>query len=497
MNIELTLDPSKLTVIREMDSRVQSYNIEMTELTGGTFWTPYTPEQISGEEAFPTCEKREDILKLLAGMQTKVEPINLYDTKIRSFAKALGPVIVRFSGSWATRTYYDFDGSTKGKAPEGFEYVLTREQWQGALDFVKAINGQILVSVANSFGVHGNGTGAWMPEQAELLWKYTEEQGMKIHYAEFMNEPNMLNGMCLPEGYGLEEYGRDFDLFARWLRTNHPETKLVGPCSAENERGAAAGGITAQLLKTEDVLKLCREKPDYYSYHSYNGLSERGQVFGIHFDFSEVTTESYLGVTMDDLEYHRELRDKYVPGAEMWVTESADAGCGGNTWAPTYVETLRYVDELGRFNASTRGILFHNTFASSAYGLLDEQTHMPRPQYWGALLYSRLAGTTVYDTKEPIREGAHVYAHSRKDGKQGICYIIINNSKEDRTVLQVPACTCYTLSSDALRSREIKLNGEWIRAGENGEIPELKGRETPTGTLVLEPCTITYLLTDL
>ena len=37
MSIELTLNPEKLEVIREMDPRVQSYNIEMTELTGGTF----------------------------------------------------------------------------------------------------------------------------------------------------------------------------------------------------------------------------------------------------------------------------------------------------------------------------------------------------------------------------------------------------------------------------------------------------------------------------
>ena len=159
MSIELTLNPEKLEAIREMDPRVQSYNIEMTELTGGTFWVPYTPEQISGEEAFPTCDKMEDMMKMLAGMQTKVPAINLYDEKIRSFAKAFGPVVIRFSGSWATRTYYDFDGHTGGKAPEGFEFVLTKEQWQGALDFVKAVNGQILVSVANSFGVHEDHTG--------------------------------------------------------------------------------------------------------------------------------------------------------------------------------------------------------------------------------------------------------------------------------------------------------------------------------------------------
>ena len=420
MSIELTLNPEKLEVIREMDPRVQSYNIEMTELTGGTFWVPYTPEQISGEEAFPTCDKMEDMMKMLAGMQTKVPAINLYDEKIRSFAKAFGPVVIRFSGSWATRTYYDFDGHTGEKAPEGFEFVLTKEQWQGALDFVKAVNGQILVSVANSFGVHEDHTGAWMPEQAEILWKYTEEQGMKIEYAEFMNEPNMLNGMCLPDGYTLDDYGRDYDLFAKWLRENHPETKLVGPCSAENERGAAAGGMAALLLGTEDIMKRCKEAPDYYSYHSYNGISERGQMFGAHFDFDAVTSEYYLGATMEDLHYNETIRDKYAPGAEMWVTESADAACGGNTWGPTFVETIRYVDELARFNVNTKGIIFHNTLASSAYGLLDADTHMPRPQYWGALLYSRLAGTTVYDTKEEIREGAHCLLYTSSDASRRI-----------------------------------------------------------------------------
>lgn len=494
MSIELTLDPEKLEVIREMDSRMQSYNIEMTELTGGTFWVPYTPEQISGEEAFPVCENVQDMMNVLAGMQTKVPAINLYDKRIRSFAKALGPVVVRFSGSWATRTYYDFDGHTDGKAPEGFEFVLTKEQWQGALDFVKEVGGQILVSVANSSGVHENGTGAWMPEQAELLWKYTEEQGMTIDYAEFMNEPNMLNGMCLPEGYTLEDYGRDHDLFAKWLRENHPETKLVGPCSAESERGASAGGFAALLLKTEDIMKQCKEIPDYYSYHSYNGISERGQMFGAHYDFEAVTTEAYLGATMDDLHYNEKIRDRYVPGAEMWVTESADAACGGNTWAPTFVETIRYVDELARFNVNTRGIIFHNTLASSAYGLLDAGTHMPRPQYWGGLLYSRLAGTTVYDTKEELREGAHVYAHSRKDGEKGVCYIIINNSREEETIVHVPECTRYTLSSGSLRSQEIRLNGALVTAGWDGTIPELKGAETDEGALVLEPCTVTYLV---
>ena len=466
----------------------------MTELTGGTFWAPYTQGQIEGTEEFPSPNDPTKIIELLKGLHVKFPEIDLYEPRIRTLGKALGPAIVRFSGSWATRTYYDFDGHTNGVVPEGFEFVLTREQWKGALDFVKAINGQILVSVANSFGVHENGTGAWQPDQAKLLWDYTAQQGMTIDYAEFMNEPNLLSNMMLPEGYGPAEFGRDHDLFAKWLQENHPETKLVGPCGADSPRGAMMGGTMLNMVECTPLLDACTIMPEIFSYHSYNGISERGQFFGAHHDFSEILTEKYLGLTMEDCGYYKGLRDKYAPGTDMWVTESADAACGGNTWAPTFVETIRYVDELARFSLNARGVIFHNTFASSAYGLLDSETHEPRPQYWGGLLFNKLAGNTVYDTAEPIREGVHLYAFDRKDGKDGICYVYINNSKAESVELDVPNCTLYTLSADKLRSREIKLNGRVLAMPDVNIIPDLSGDKQDAGSITLGPCTVSFIV---
>lgn len=496
MALTITLEPSKLTKIREMDARVQSYNVEMTELTGGTFWKPYTPEQVAGTEEFPKPENAQEMMKIIRGMQTKQPAINLYDEKIRTLAKAFGPVIIRISGSWANRTYYDMDNHTNGVVPEGFEFVLTKEQWQGALDFVKEVNGQILLSVANCTGVHENGTGVWMPDQAKVLWDYTEAQGMTIDYAEFMNEPNLLHGMMLPEGYTSDDYGRDHDLFAKWLQENHPETKLVGPCSADGDRGSVQGGFGALLLRTNELMEKISIMPEIFSYHSYNGISERGQLFGQHYDFSEVMNTDYLTVTMEDLDFHLPMRDKYMPGAPMWITESADAACGGNTWASTFVESLRYVTELAVFNQRTDGVIFHNTLASSAYGLLDAETHEPRPQYWAALLYSKLAGTTVYDTHEKLVEGGLVFAHNRKDGKDGVCYIIVNNSKTESTAVNVPTCETYILSSDTIRSLDIQLNGTVLKMVNDTTLPELNGEKREAGVVELPPCSVSFIVTE-
>ncbi len=32
----------------------------------------------------------------------------------------------------------------------------------------------------------------------------------------------------------------------------------------------------------------------------------------------------------------------------------------------------------------------HNTLATSEYSLIDQDTHMPKPNYWAALLWTRL-----------------------------------------------------------------------------------------------------------
>ena len=42
-----------LTKLHDVDPALVSYNVEMTEVTGGTFWKAYTPEQIAGTEPFP------------------------------------------------------------------------------------------------------------------------------------------------------------------------------------------------------------------------------------------------------------------------------------------------------------------------------------------------------------------------------------------------------------------------------------------------------------
>ena len=70
----------------------------------------------------------------------------------------------------------------------------------------------------------------------------------------------------------------------------------------------------------------------------------------------------------------------------MWLTKTADSVCRGNPWASTFLDTFRYLDQLGRLARAGVHVVMHNTLAASDYGLLEEGTFRPRPNDWGALL---------------------------------------------------------------------------------------------------------------
>ena len=43
MALNIKLEIGNLEVLRTVTPRLMSYNVEMTEVTGGTFWKAYTP----------------------------------------------------------------------------------------------------------------------------------------------------------------------------------------------------------------------------------------------------------------------------------------------------------------------------------------------------------------------------------------------------------------------------------------------------------------------
>ena len=494
--IKLNSAPPKF--IRNVDERLMSYNVEMTEVTGGTFWKAYTPEQIAGTEPVPPLVNLADMVKL----QEWYDPIDTKNERLINLSKAFGPVWVRVSGTWANKTYYNFDGKYEpGVVPEGFQNVLQKDQWLSLLDFVKAVDGKLLISFANCPGIHDAET-PWSPWQAKQIMDLSIEYGVPVNAVEFTNEPNLMSTSGFPKGYTAAHFRRDQEIANAWVRENYPDVLLVGPSSTDStviemgpgaKGGAGIGDAMPDAVTTHDLMAEYKVPMDVFTYHYYNGISERLESVmpAGHWQASQAHTDDYLAMAGLCARSYAPIRDKYMPGAQMWVTESGDAGGGGNTWGSTYLDVLRTLNELGDFSTATDGIIFHNTLASSDYGFLQHGTFEPRPNYWAVLLWNTLMGTGVYDA---CAEG-HVYCHSRKDGKPGYAYLMVNNDLENAMTVELPGeATLYALAGrDGMRSSVMTLNGRELIAGEKGELPDLSG-EAVSGTVEIAPGSCAFIV---
>jgi hypothetical protein len=474
--------------IGAIEERYQSYNIEMIEVTGGRFWKPYGPELSAAlnQSSSPSRQSGNDTP---SGMNPALyqyrPPIDLTNARLRKLAAALGPAYVRISGTWANTTYFSESEDVPASPPPGFSGVLSHAQWKDVIAFSKAANAEIVTSFAIGVGVRDS-TGRWTVEQAKRVLDYTRTIGGRIAAAEFMNEPTLATMGGAPDGYDAAAYGRDFKLYHAFIRQAAPDMLILGPGSV--------GDGSAPMLKTSDLLASSQPaKVDAFSYHHYGALSERCKAIGMQTKAEDALSEQWLRRTDEALAFYRELRDQFAPNTPFWLTETADAACGGNSSARTFLDTFRYVDQLGRLAKQDVRVVIHNTLVASDYGLLDDKTLEPKPNYWGALLWRRMMGPTVLDSGVPIQNDLHIYAHCLRGRSGGVAILAINSSRIEPKSLDLPTPgDRYTLAAEKLEDTRVQLNGRPLELGADDDIPDLQGAPTQPGRLELAPATITF-----
>jgi hypothetical protein len=486
------LAPASLRPVAKVDERFQSYNIEMAEVIGGRFWAPYPkPGEKTADRAGPSGG-----VDLAATMFRKREPLDLaHNRRLINLTRALGPAYVRVSGAWANTVFFqDEDAPAPATPPPGYQGVLTRAQWAGVVSFAKAVDAKIVTSFPVNQAAR-DADGVWDPDQARRLVNYTRSIGGSIYAAELINEPNVGPMVGLPKGYSAADFARDEAVFLKFLRTDAPVIKSVGPGST-GEAGFRMFPRTPGEISTEAMLSAePQPKFDIYSYHFYGAVSERCAQLGKNVGISpqDALSESWLARTDQGFAYYKALHDKFEPGTPIWITETAEASCGGDRWAASFLDTFRYVDQMGRLAKQNVAAIFHNTLAASDYALIDDTTWEPRPSYWAAVLWRRLMGTTVLDAG-PIRPGLHVYAQCLRDRPGGVAYVAINLDRTKPAALELPsAAQRYTLTSDDLVGQTVKLNGRVLKLAADDQLPPLAGIKAPKGKLMLAPASITFL----
>jgi len=464
----------------------------MVEVVGGEFWKPYTlMDKLPSADAVSTY----DISQRNEALYRKLNPIDLADRRLLNLAKAIAPAYVRVSGTWANATYFQDDEKPAAKAPAGFVNVMTRRQWKGVLDFVKATDSKLITSFAVSNGVRDK-AGAWTPVEAQKLLNYTRSLGGSIDAAELFNEPTMPTaGGEMDKDYGPADFAQDVQVFRTRAKTNAPALLTVGPGSVGEGSSNVALQATGMHLLSTDAMMAAEPKPvfDVFSYHYYGAASMRMMRSGpFSIKAENALSDAWLLKTDTVAAFYAGLRDKYDPGKPLWITETGQAAAGGDPYAATYLDCFRYVYQLGSLAGKGVQVIMHNTLAASEYSLIDQDTHLPKPNYWAALLWAELMGTEVYDAGEG-RAGVHVFAHNTK-GRQGSTTLLVINTRKEEAVIAIPAhAQRYTLTAKELQGTTVQLNGKDLLLDANDELPTIEGQVEKAGEIALPPLSISFI----
>jgi hypothetical protein len=298
-----------------------------------------------------------------------------------------------------------------------------------------------------------------------------------------------------PKGYTAAAFAADVAIFRKFIKETSPGTIFLGPGSA------AEGGVIDQAatlpgrLRTEDLMKATGSVFDVFSYHLYPGVSNRcaAGAPGIGTSAAAALSSEWLSRPEKVHDYYAGLRDRYAPGKPIWVTETADAACGGNPWASTFLDSFRYLHQHGLLAQKGVQVIAHNTLSASDYGMLDEETFDPRPNYWAALLWRRLMGATVLNPGSSAAKDLYVYAHCMRDRRGGVTVLAINAAKSPRTLdVQNPG-ESYALTAKDLESTAVQLNSRQLQVSADGSLPAIAGAPVRAGRVELAPASITFL----
>eukprot|EP00035_Acanthoeca_spectabilis_P016693 m.347175 g.347175 ORF g.347175 m.347175 type:complete len:390 (-) comp16561_c0_seq79:148-1317(-) len=178
----------------------------------------------------------------------------------------------------------------------------------------------------------------------------------------------------------------------------------------------------------------------------------------------------------------------------LWCGECGPHNGGGiNGTTNTAVSSFWYLDALGKLARMGLAEFGRQALAGSHYGLLEETTHTPYPDYWLLWVWKQFMGPRVLDVVlDPATAGAgtlHAYAHcaplgSATAGTATLAFINIGNASHALSIQGAgtgESLSMYTFSAPGgLTSREVSLNGVPMQL--TGDVlPELPSAQTVSG----------------
>jgi heparanase 1 len=447
---ELSVDTAE--VAATIDPRYLSVAVDMAQVVGGRFWSSSGEPEVIGQEEVPEYDFSR--------------------FRLRALASHLAPAFLRIGGSDSDRVIYDMTDEPIEQAPEGFEFVLTAAQLDGAFEFAEALDYDVMFTLNAGVGVRDD-SDAWTPDMARDLVEYVVGNGYDVTLWELGNEWNVF-GFILSLGLQVPQIVADFQAASALVDELDPGSLFGGPSSAYwPTPGEILQEVYEPFMQTGGA-----DTIDVITWHYYPQQSQRCPFRTDPYEPEGILNAAGLDRSIGWAEEVQAVRDVEAPGTPIWLGETGHAQCGGQPDSSDRFEgTFWWLDQLGALARRGHQIVVRQTLSGSNYGLIDDDTLEPRPDYWASVLWRRLMGDRVLDVgRGEVADAVRVYAHCSYQRPGSVSVLAINLDPENAVRLQIEGLRggkeLYLLTADALDSAELLLNGI-VLDDDDGALPDL------------------------
>ncbi|GMI94415.1 glucuronidase 1 [Hibiscus trionum] len=280
-------------------------------------------------------------------------------------------------------------------------------------------------------GLFGFSQGCLSMERWDQLNRFFNHTGVKLTFGlnalfrrnESQTEKglwigNQLSGSGMGAKVDAKQYGKDVIVLKNLVKElyAHPETqpKVLGP-----------GGFYEEKWFNTFLEVSGQGIVDGLTHHIYNlGPGDDPNMM------NKILDPSYLNQVSQTYNGVSDVVNKFRPQLGAWVSESGGALNGGSKdVSRTFADGFWYLDQMGMASTYDQKVFCRQALIGGNYGLLNATTFVPNPDYYGALLWHRLMGSTVLAVTKEFDPNLRVYAHCAKK-KPGVSLIFINLWKD-------------------------------------------------------------------
>ncbi|EPS63505.1 heparanase-like protein 1, partial [Genlisea aurea] len=356
------------------------------------------------------------------------------------FAKAIqgfDSLRVRIGGSLQDGVVYNVGNVTwecgpfKKKFGGLFGYstgCLSMERWDELLSFFKKTGVKLTFGLNALYGRQHHilrfWGGDWDPTNARDFVSYTLSKGYHVDSWEFGNE---LCGTGIGASVGAKQYGKDVIVLKNMVDDLEVRTNNKPPASI-----VAPGGFYASWWFDEFVQASGQNTVNAVSLHLYtlgsgNARNVKDKILSPRFLDKASSTLKDLNATIE----------QFGPWASIWVSESGGAfNNGAKDVSDTFLNSFWYLDQLALAATHNAKVYCRQSLVGGFYELLDQNTFVPNPDYYSALLWHKLMGERVLDVSSSGSMFLRAYAHCTKK-RDGVTLLLINLSGQTTYDLDV------------------------------------------------------------